>query len=446
VVEVARHSVSPTAYLAGEATPRRTERAAVADGPQDLTFQRSPVRRFGAEVRRRRLDRQLSLSGLAHLVHFNRAYIGRVETGERLPSRQFARLCDTTLGAAGSLLRLWDSAEEYRREREISTSAVQESTRMSRRLAQLFDPTPDAPALAAVQADVHELAVAYLASPPAPMFRVAAALRAEVLVVTLDRHRISERADLVLALGQLSGILAYAALDLGRPDVATVHAQAAWSCGQAVGHNGLRAWARGTQSLISRFVANYPDALTYVQDGKRYATEGTALVRLLCGEAQSYANLGDSAAANRALNAAESAREKAEERDVLPGLFTFGPAKQCYYAGSSLIWLDGREDARRARDKATSAIELWQSEASEDRSHDDESLAHVYLSTAQLQLHELDGATEALAPVLALSPERRISWLVKRLGRVTGILSEAPYRKSVHAQAVREQLIEFCAR
>jgi len=63
---------------------------------------------------------------------------------------------------------------------------------------------------------------------------------------------------------------------------------------------------------------------------------GTAAPRLLAGQAQSLANLGDADGAHRALTTAETARDRAGS-DELGGLFTFSPAKLAYYG-----WLFGR--------------------------------------------------------------------------------------------------------
>ncbi|MGW5053947.1 ATP-binding protein [Actinokineospora sp. NPDC004072] len=62
-----------------------------------------PVRR---ELRRRREERGLSLSGLASLLHYSRGYIGKIETGDKPPTTAFARRCDEALAADGELLSL----------------------------------------------------------------------------------------------------------------------------------------------------------------------------------------------------------------------------------------------------------------------------------------------------------------------------------------------------
>ncbi|GHC08872.1 hypothetical protein GCM10010348_34020 [Streptomyces anthocyanicus] len=58
---------------------------------------------FGHALQLHRTRAGLSLSGLAALVHYSPSYLSRVETGERRPSHQLARLCDTALDTGGEL-------------------------------------------------------------------------------------------------------------------------------------------------------------------------------------------------------------------------------------------------------------------------------------------------------------------------------------------------------
>ena len=124
----------------------------------------------------------------------------------------------------------------------------------------------------------------------------------------------------------------------------------------------------------------------------------------------------------------------------MPGLFEFSLAKQHYYAGSSLIWLEGREDAERAEREALQAITMWEGEPPETRSLDDEALAHVYLGTARLHLGELDGGMSAIRPILDLPEERKISWIVKRLDRFSDMLTRPPYHGSPVARDAAEEI------
>jgi hypothetical protein len=61
---------------------------------------------FGEELRRKRLTAGLTLTQLAHIVHYSKAQLSKVERGIKIPSRDLARLCDTALHANGELASL----------------------------------------------------------------------------------------------------------------------------------------------------------------------------------------------------------------------------------------------------------------------------------------------------------------------------------------------------
>jgi transcriptional regulator with XRE-family HTH domain len=384
---------------------------------------------FGEGVKKMRQDARLGLRELARRVPTDPGYLSRIERGTQTPSPDVALSIDRALRADGQLVALLPPPDR-------TALAVRESERLSRLIAEAPGQRGDD-----LIADAEGLAVAYLSSPPGPMLDEASALRRDALTVLRKTTRPAALADITLAIGELSGVLAYAALDLGEPAQALVHAQAAFDAADAAGAGELKAWVRGTQSLIARFAGDYPAALRFALDGLRFARTGSARVRLLCGVAQCHANMGDAVAARAALDAAADARE--DDGPDGPGLFGFSEAKQAYYSGSSLIWLSDREDAERALAEATRAVELWETSAAAERSLDDEALAHVYAATASLQLHDLERAAAWLEPILGLPEEQRISWIRKRMARVAVLLSEKPYEHDPLAVELRERIAEY---
>ncbi|CAM5499448.1 hypothetical protein SSPIM334S_07747 [Streptomyces spiroverticillatus] len=61
---------------------------------------------FGAELRRLRGERGMSLTALARSIHYSKGYLSKIETGGKPPTCDVARRCDEVLGAGGALLRL----------------------------------------------------------------------------------------------------------------------------------------------------------------------------------------------------------------------------------------------------------------------------------------------------------------------------------------------------
>jgi transcriptional regulator with XRE-family HTH domain len=383
---------------------------------------------FGEAVRQRRLLLGLSLRSLARAAHLDPGHLSRIEGGTRPPTAEVAASLDKALEADGALAALAEP-------RPADPTALE-----SQRLARLLCTTP-ADAVDALAADADQLAIAYLAEPAAVMHEQASALRRAALTTLRRTPRPATLADLTVVVGRASGILAYAALDTGHAEAAHAHAEAALRAAEAVGHPDLRAWARGTQSLIARFDGDYRTALAFAEDGLDQPGDGTGKVRLLCGLAQCHANMADAPATHRALDLATDAQEHAGSDDV--GIFGFTPAKQAYYSGSSLIWLPSPADAARARSQAQLAIDLWRRGEAQERSLNDEALAHLYAATASAQLNDLQAAVAYLEPILDLPPDRRISWIRKRMARVVELLKAKPYHYDRLAAETVERIREY---
>lgn len=380
---------------------------------------------FPELLREWRLAAGMSLTELAQCVRYDRTSLHHYETGRRPTPLSVAEDADQATGANGALVAQWHRDDVARREAAAVHRTRAAALAMSRDLTALAELD-----ISELQEGVSATAVDYLSSPPAPMMDRAHTMRGEAFErLRSGHHRPQDRSDLYVAAGRLSGVLSYALLDMGDADEALAHATAAGTCAELAGDAELAAWVAGTKSLIARFQGDYGRALEYVRDGYQWVGhgQGTGEARLRCGEAQCLANLGDSRAANAALDAAEEARDRMRRPDSLSGLFGFSRAKQSYYAGSSLIWLQGGHDAERAAREAVTAIQSWQSGPAEERSLDDERLAHIYLGTARVQLDDVEGAADAIRPVLSLPLEEQISWIVKRADRLAGMLSAPRY-------------------
>jgi transcriptional regulator with XRE-family HTH domain len=392
-----------------------------------VTVSREDAVGFGEAVRCHREHLGLSQAQAARRVPISGAHLSRIEAGGTC-SLGTAQAIDRALNAGGGLLALYVTTEPPNPQELLH--------RESDRLAEMLAAARPGDMVTELGQATDQLAVDYLATPgPGLIDKLTTTRRQAVDALRARRLRNHYQVrDLTTDVGYLSGILAYAALDDGHPQAALAHAEAAWQAAETVDSNQLRAWVRGTQSLILRFLQHYPEALADAEDGLKYATSGTARARLLAGVGQCHANLNDAPAARRALNAAEQALDGQRGMDEVNGLFTFSRAKLLYYSGSSLIWLQGGADARRARDQA---------HAGPERSVADEALAHVYAATGSLQIRDLEEATSDLEPILSLPPARRISWIVRRMDRVLDMLALPPFDTDPAAQELRDRIREY---
>lgn len=78
--------------------------------------------------------------------------------------------------------------------------------------------------------------------------------------------------------------------------------------------------------------------------------------------------------------------------------------------------------------------------ACEQRSLDDESLAHVYLATARLKVGEIEGAMESVRPIMELPEERQISLLHETDRRPGRPSRRRPVPGSTSATDARDEL------
>src|SRR6266704_5727050 len=78
--------------------------------PRRLDPDASTTARLGAELRRLREARRLTIAALARLVGYSPSFISDVEHGNKTRSRQFVEACERVFDTDGSLLTLFEEA------------------------------------------------------------------------------------------------------------------------------------------------------------------------------------------------------------------------------------------------------------------------------------------------------------------------------------------------
>jgi transcriptional regulator with XRE-family HTH domain len=66
-----------------------------------------PLKLFGSELRRMRMEAGLSLAQFGKRLHYSKGYLSKIETGRKSPSAELARMCDAELDADGALVSLY---------------------------------------------------------------------------------------------------------------------------------------------------------------------------------------------------------------------------------------------------------------------------------------------------------------------------------------------------
>lgn len=301
-------------------------------------------------------------------------------------------------------------------------------------------------ALDQLRDDVGALANDYIREPLVSIMGDLVQTQEIVFQLLEGKQKPTQTRDLYLLAGLVSGLLAKASQDLGRSHDAMTQARTMFVCADNADHQGLRAWARGLQSLIAYWAGRPQEAVRYARSGADLAANltGTVTAWLPSLEARAWAllNAADETASAICRAADRRARHQPDDLDQIGGLLSFPVAKQHYYAAGAYVFLEGEQAS--AQREAAAAIALYASGDPQHRSYSDEAGAHADLALSRVTDGELDGAREALTPVLGLEPERRIGGIVASAGRVHDALRGRPYAASPAARSLRDQIEAFC--
>ncbi|MGI5255645.1 hypothetical protein [Actinacidiphila glaucinigra] len=262
------------------------------------------------------------------------------------------------------------------------------------------------------------------------------------------RAKPAQHRDLYLLAAVLSSMLAKASHDLRDPRSAMMQARTAAVCAEQADHTAMSAWVLGLQSLISYWANRPDDALHYARKGSVVGADvfGSVGVWLASLEARAAGVLGDAATVDTATHRATALRERTthDDLDALGGNFVFPTIRQDYYTVEARVLL-GQGDAELAR-SAEDAVRGFANHDDPNWAFGDEAGAQSNLALARLYLGDLDGAAEAVHPVLDLPAAQRNAPIISSVERVRVSLTRGPVRDAVAARELREEITAFASR
>ncbi|AUA12493.1 hypothetical protein CFP59_04635 [Streptomyces malaysiensis subsp. malaysiensis] len=258
----------------------------------------------------------------------------------------------------------------------------------------------------------------------------------------------SQVRDLYLLGSLQSGMLAKASHDLGDPQSAMMQARTAAVCADQAEHRGMSAWVRGLQSLISYWADRPEDALHYARQGTSTGTglRGSITIWLAGLEARAAALVGDAETVHAANRRAEELRDRTvpDDLDAFGGDFYFPQAKQAYYDVEACVLLgDGSSNLVR---RAEEAVRSYSDSGAPHWAFGDQAGTHADLALARLCTGDLDGAVEAVQPVLDLPPSQRNAGIIGSVQRVRTSLMRGMVRDARAAKELREEIAAFSSR
>ncbi|TDO38946.1 hypothetical protein C8E87_2616 [Paractinoplanes brasiliensis] len=294
-------------------------------------------------------------------------------------------------------------------------------------------------AIAQLQDDVVHLANAYIHDPLVLIMGDIIDTQETVFQLLEGSQKPTFARDLYMLAGVVSGMIAKASHDLGRTHEAMTHARTLYVCAENADHQGLRAWARGLQSLIAYWAGRPVQAVRYARSGidTAHNLRGSVGAWLPALEARAWAAMSHDQEAIAALNAASDSRtaHEPDDLDSIGGILGFPAAKQHYYAAGAYVHLNGSQD--QAETAALASLSMYENGNPQDRSFSDEAGARAELALARVHGGELEGAREALAPLLALAPDRRIGGIVASAERVHQALGAKHHVRAERVKGMR---------
>ncbi|WP_410586660.1 hypothetical protein [Amycolatopsis sp. lyj-23] len=289
--------------------------------------------------------------------------------------------------------------------------------------------------------DVVQLARTSIRARPAETFGELVRVRDRVYQLLGRRAHPAQQSHLYLLAGQTCGLLANASMELGCYGAAAEQSRAAWVYAEITGHNGLKAWLRGTQALIAFWSGNPREAANLAQAGRELLRHGTGFVRLCNIESRAWAHLGDVRETRKVIGMGHRARDHATEpeqlHDLVGGEFGFDEARQSFCNAGA--WVQLGEPAL-AIEAAERALRLYTTDAERHRRYGGEASTRLEMTDGYLAARELDAADVALDPVISTAATAGVAHLATRLSGICATLDTPPYRNSREARELAERI------
>jgi hypothetical protein len=390
--------------------------------------------------------RSISLTGrhLARLARRERATNPNPSTSRALQHAFGHPIVDllAPYQLAGDLVITSPSAREVNpgvdAEREVLVMAADRAQRFALNLPGMADLTMEQ-----VVEGVRDLALAYPARPLTDILGHLVSVQETVFGLLERPQRPSHGRQLYFLAGVVSGMLSKASHDMADPSSALTQSRTAYLCAEQADHHGLRAWISGLQSQISYWAGRPHEAIRYAQRGTEFAQRSgnTSTIWLPVSEARAWGRLGDADQAREAIQRAEDAWNsvRPDELDELGGLATFNRTRQLYYAADALAWLP--DQAAAAEDYSLRAVQAYADPNNPDWAFGDQAGSHSDLAIARIFRGELEGAIEAIDPVLGLPIEQRIGGIIKSAQHVQAALIRSPLASE--SQELQERIELF---
>jgi hypothetical protein len=274
-------------------------------------------------------------------------------------------------------------------------------------------------------------------TPMLPLMLETRRLRDRIAARLRGHTRLEQARDLYLLAAQACGVLAWITDDLGSHRSADTHAWTAWMCAEQAGHDGARAWARGTQAKVAYWDGRYTESAQLAEDGLRFSTADSARVLLTLYRSRALARTGQVEDARQALHQADDERAVVRGPDLVGGPWGMTAERYHHMAASAQGVL---EAPAQTLAEAGEVITLTEAAPAGERHMWAYACARIDATIAHLQQRELDGAVAMLRPVLDLPADGRTEPMLQQLARIRQLLAQPAFAEAPLARDAQEEI------
>jgi transcriptional regulator with XRE-family HTH domain len=279
---------------------------------------------FGERLRQLRTERGITLSRFATLTHYNKGYLSRIESGQKMPSEPVARACDQALNARGELIAA--AHLDIAAARDTKPSAT---TELLGRI-QTSDVSPST--LESLQATVFDLCCQYAHRDAHELRTEAHDWLREIVHTLRSPVGLRQHRELLVAAGWLALLVGCLEYDLGMRAGAEATRVAAAQLGTEGGAGEIVGWTHEMSAWFALTQGQYRRVLDATAAGLEVAGRHSVAVQLVGQRAKALGRMGDLAGVRQALDEGRRLLDGALQPARNDNHFAVDPDKWEFYA------------------------------------------------------------------------------------------------------------------
>ncbi|HEX5119292.1 MAG TPA: hypothetical protein VFW65_29225 [Pseudonocardiaceae bacterium] len=286
--------------------------------------------------------------------------------------------------------------------------------------------------------EVRRLSVDFVAGNPFDTFMRSRQLRNDIFAL-LERRAFPRQERMLYAFAaRTCGYLGAASSDFyGQYQAGADQCRVARRFADTSGSPELQAWAFSLSSGVSFWQGNWAQAATLAERAGEMAVTRSGVLRAVSMHARALARLGDVDRLQSIMSMADASTIDSQDEDET-GMIVFSDINHLRCLGTANLWA-GR--SLQAQDQLTRALDSYLADAPENFAV----IATIRADLALSFLNERDaeGASEAIAPLLEITADRRLEGVVRRMRNLRSLLEGKDYVRSPAGSDLRLRIDEF---